>query len=431
MSGITEGDSVEAAVEDGGSPSTSGDPLLLAALSAVIAGAGQWKAGLHRRALYFFTPPAIAALLAVIAALRGFGYLLDLFVRPTFLWWLLAANVVLLGVRLASVLDAYRLGGPRLPVQTSRFLLLAVALVVIAPHAVVASYSLDAIDTIDTVFVADPPPLSVREEELLATGVPLEELGPVLSTTMSSAPPSISSGSTTAASAAITTTTRRPSFDDGGFENRDPEFFDEGFLPDEALSEGRLTFLLAGGDAGPGRSGLRTDTMIVATIDLETGRAVMFALPRNLARVPLPEEFDEAFIDLELQWAEKEAASTTTTTTTTTMTTTTVPPTTTLPPTTTTVPPGSTTTTTPGATTTVPPTTTSTLPPTTTTTTMTTTTVPPTTTTTTTVAATHHHDDDVAATHHHDDDVAATHHHDDDVAATHHHDDDAAPFCLL
>src|SRR6185295_11690049 len=33
----------------------------------------------------------------------------------------------------------------------------------------------------------------------------------------------------------------------------------------------RLTVLLLGGDAGPGRSGLRTDTMVVATIDTETG----------------------------------------------------------------------------------------------------------------------------------------------------------------
>src|SRR6185295_15439312 len=50
----------------------------------------------------------------------------------------------------------------------------------------------------------------------------------------------------------------------------------------------RLTVLLLGGDAGPGRSGLRTDTMVVATIDTETGRTAMLSLPRNLADVPLP-----------------------------------------------------------------------------------------------------------------------------------------------
>jgi polyisoprenyl-teichoic acid--peptidoglycan teichoic acid transferase len=46
--------------------------------------------------------------------------------------------------------------------------------------------------------------------------------------------------------------------------------------------------LLLGGDAGPDRQGLRTDTMIVASIELKTGKAALFGLPRNLVQVPLP-----------------------------------------------------------------------------------------------------------------------------------------------
>src|SRR5665811_187317 len=58
------------------------------------------------------------------------------------------------------------------------------------------------------------------------------------------------------------------------------------FLPfEERVDPGRLTFLLAGGDAGPGRGGFRTDTIMVATVDLETGQAALFGIPRNMAQI--------------------------------------------------------------------------------------------------------------------------------------------------
>ena len=47
------------------------------------------------------------------------------------------------------------------------------------------------------------------------------------------------------------------------------------------------TILLLGTDEGPGNSGARTDTMILAAIQHGTGRAVAFGIPRNLVEVPL------------------------------------------------------------------------------------------------------------------------------------------------
>ncbi|HYT26447.1 MAG TPA: LCP family protein, partial [Actinomycetota bacterium] len=58
--------------------------------------------------------------------------------------------------------------------------------------------------------------------------------------------------------------------------------------PARASVPGRLTVLLLGGDAGYGRIGRRTDTMIVASVEVASGRATLFGLPRNLIRVPLP-----------------------------------------------------------------------------------------------------------------------------------------------
>lgn len=53
-------------------------------------------------------------------------------------------------------------------------------------------------------------------------------------------------------------------------------------------SRRRVNFLLVGGDAAGNRTGVRTDSMTVASVDVRTGNAVMFSLPRNLQFVRFP-----------------------------------------------------------------------------------------------------------------------------------------------
>ena len=65
-----------------------------------------------------------------------------------------------------------------------------------------------------------------------------------------------------------------------------PEVTDEA---DPWRGEDRVNVLLLGGDAGPNRIGTRTDSMIVASIDVESGDTVLFSLPRNLEQVPFAE----------------------------------------------------------------------------------------------------------------------------------------------
>ena len=50
----------------------------------------------------------------------------------------------------------------------------------------------------------------------------------------------------------------------------------------------RVNILLIGSDAGADRTGVRTDTLIVASIDTRTGSLVTISLPRNLEHVPFP-----------------------------------------------------------------------------------------------------------------------------------------------
>jgi LCP family protein required for cell wall assembly len=49
-----------------------------------------------------------------------------------------------------------------------------------------------------------------------------------------------------------------------------------------------INVLLLGGDGGAGREGVRTDTVIVANVQTDTGATTLFSLPRNLENLPFP-----------------------------------------------------------------------------------------------------------------------------------------------
>jgi LCP family protein required for cell wall assembly len=74
------------------------------------------------------------------------------------------------------------------------------------------------------------------------------------------------------------------------------EVFDDGEsatvvdTPNPFGSKERVNVLLLGGDGGEGREGVRTDTVIVASIDADTGDTTLLSLPRNLEDLPFPED---------------------------------------------------------------------------------------------------------------------------------------------
>jgi len=55
------------------------------------------------------------------------------------------------------------------------------------------------------------------------------------------------------------------------------------------LDNGRLNVLLLGGDGGKNRTGVRTDSIALASIDVSSGKTVLFSLPRNLQKAPFPD----------------------------------------------------------------------------------------------------------------------------------------------
>jgi LCP family protein required for cell wall assembly len=161
-----------------------------------------------------------------------------LLVQPRALLGLLIADVVLLVFRLLAVLDAYfsaRRAG-RAPTAATGWRhaatagLVAIVLLTAVPHAALAFYDLQARDLVTTVFAGEDPWWQARGHDHRRSGDGLVTAVP-----------------------------------------------------------GRVTVLLLGGDAGPGRRGRRTDTTVVASLETATGRLSLFGLPRNLVRVPLPD----------------------------------------------------------------------------------------------------------------------------------------------
>ncbi|MGH8916554.1 MAG: LCP family protein [Acidimicrobiia bacterium] len=134
--------------------------------------------------------------------------------------------------------------------------LIVVVLVVSIPHVAVSYYGLNTRSSLMTLFPTPPEPGPVLVPETTTTLAPTTTMATTSSGPHQTlVPPTIIPTSSTA----LTTTTIA--------------------LP---LGTKRFTMLLLGGDAGPGRRGLRTDTMIVASVDTLTGDAALFGLPRNM-----------------------------------------------------------------------------------------------------------------------------------------------------
>jgi polyisoprenyl-teichoic acid--peptidoglycan teichoic acid transferase len=231
----------------------SGRRLLAVLLSCLIPGAGQLYLGHRRRGAAMLL---VIALCVVVAArlLSEPMALSRLLLQPSALIALLVADLGLLVFRLAAVLDAYRLGErERSPVPATGPVggerdatgtpatatgwrhgaavgLTAIVALTAAPHAAAAYYDLQAHDLLTSVFSGNDPLWQ-------ANGPDRQQRGEGLVTAV----------------------------------------------------PGRMTLLLVGGDAGPGRRGLRTDTMVVASVELASGKVSLFGLPRNLVRVPLPD----------------------------------------------------------------------------------------------------------------------------------------------
>ena len=215
---------------------------------------------------------AAAIGVAVLALwLQGSIFVLRLLVQPDILLALIVAVAAAFAFHAHCVVDAYKCarrarieagrGRGRMSGRVTAIVLLLGVLTI--PYAAAAYYDFRSYDLLTSVF-ADEEPLDFQPPPQAPSGD--GSGGP-------SFPPDPSRGPEAPAAAAST--------------QEEPQ--EPAEKPSYWQDRGRLNFLLVGGDAGPGRWGLRTDTMIVVSVSPKTGRGAIFSVPRNFQSVPFPE----------------------------------------------------------------------------------------------------------------------------------------------
>lgn len=204
-------------------------------LGALLPGAGLVRAG-HRVTGWIVLGLFAATVLGLgLWALLGRSSLLAVAVNPTSLNTLSVALVVVavlwVGVIVATNLALRPRGLATAQRGLSALLVAALAFLVAAPMAVAARYSHDQADVVSALFKSQGDSKSAT----------------------------------------------RPTVEPG--------------QPDPWADQERVNVLLLGGDSGDGRSeddGIRTDTVIVASVDTASGDTTLISLPRNTARMPFP-----------------------------------------------------------------------------------------------------------------------------------------------
>ena len=203
--------------------------------------------------------PVAGAILLLATCLTGslFGYaigsvdrirLIQMLTNPGVILVLLTINLVIGAIRVLAASDAWRRAGGR----AFGVGILALLTFTVIPHIALGYVGLETRSTILSVFSQHSGPAVIAAATTTT-----------MSTTTTTPPeaaaiPQLREIPIDPTTSTTTTTT----------------------LP---LGAERVTFLLLGGDAGPGRPGNRTDSMMVATIDTRTGDAAIFGLPRNMA----------------------------------------------------------------------------------------------------------------------------------------------------
>jgi LCP family protein required for cell wall assembly len=289
---------------------------LAVALSVLMPGFGQLYLGRYRRAAVWMSPIIFAGIAVFVASRSSTVSIIGIALTPQTLWGLLVFDALAMVWRLAGAVDAYVVAGPN-PNPGKHHRLVAVAgwmvvgVVVLAPHAGVGKLTMEALVLVDTVFVLEGE--DVPQEPIIPIGtdadiVPDPALADAVAPELYEKEPILYFEVDPEDDRSRRNLIFRDSIGDPGavavwskiVGERRNAGVDVPFLPfEERVGTNRITILLAGGDGGPGRGGMRTDTMMVATIDVATGRAAIFGFPRNLGHTPLPRRFEDAFVELQ------------------------------------------------------------------------------------------------------------------------------------
>ena len=294
-----------------GRPWRGPHPLVAAALSAVWPGLGHMGHRNRRGLLLAAATLAVAAGGLAYFLTRRAGTLLTWSVTRPSILALMVATAFALVFRWAVAADAFATAARRRPARPSSALrrsgtlaaLLLLALFIAAPHLIVIRLAAAQLSLLSEVFVAvdtqtaRPTPIPTTPAE---TGAP--------DAAAATGPPHPATATTGARDPNTSETTGTPDPTDptaaaagppdpiasetAGSSDATPQTGSTPATTVRAATRAgadRLTVALLGSDGGYGRSGVRTDTIIVLSIDVATGDAAAFNVPRNWTHVTFPE----------------------------------------------------------------------------------------------------------------------------------------------
>jgi LCP family protein required for cell wall assembly len=249
-------------------------PLVAAALSLIFPGLGQVYAGAPRRGLIWALPTLALIVIAAIVIV-GKVPLTNLLTAEATLA-VIGLEFAFLFYHLAAMLDAYgiaqreRRSAGYAVAGAATAGLIALLILAVLFHGYPLYVSVIGNNALAALFPDRPgvvPSASFSEEPIESIPV-TDSPAP---TSPGAEPTPTQSGGSTATPGQATPTPPPASFPP----------LDTGAIGD------RLDLLLVGTDAGPDRPGGRTDTMILLSVDVATGKAAMFGFPRNMTSVPI------------------------------------------------------------------------------------------------------------------------------------------------
>ncbi len=230
----------------------SSTPLGSGIRSLLVPGWGQMRCGFPRTGRLLVLVTGLAAVLALaLAMFLDPMTLLAALARPEILLTLVIFNLAYLTLRIGAATHAFMSAEGR----RYHLAMLAAAVIVAAPHLVAGWVGWETYTAVTSIF-----PIAAPATDLAPNDTAVLPSLPIVT------PPE---------RVALSPIVTVPGQDDAELAQIQPS------APWQPLGTERINILLLGGDAGPGRGGLRTDTMILVSLNPVSGDTAMIGVPRN------------------------------------------------------------------------------------------------------------------------------------------------------
>ncbi|HVM30388.1 MAG TPA: LCP family protein [Candidatus Limnocylindrales bacterium] len=272
-------------------------PALAAVLSFLFPGLGQVYAGAPRRGLLWAIPMALFVLAVIWLLLGGMNAVIGLVLNPQTRNALLVLNIAFFFYHLAAMFDAYAVARQeRLVVggghaRAAPAVLAGLVVLTLLFHGVPQAVGMWGSAAIEDLFKGNPGALPG------STPRPIDpEPSPGGSPSPGMTPGQTPAGSPSPGQSPSPRPSPTPAGSPAAGVRPCPQID-----PNWAMgADGRVNLLLIGSDSRSdegdlGGASLRTDTMILLTVDVATCKAAMFGFPRNMVNAPLEAEAAGAY----------------------------------------------------------------------------------------------------------------------------------------